>query len=118
MPRSATGELRRLASGFAARVTIEGRERHDFPLPTCACEAAAKERTAALAGVALRLRRAGHADKGRKLGAMGAGISGSKAMHSLSFQWWIDTARLGLVSSIHALPALHSRRHHRGFPRL
>src|ERR1019366_7126035 len=72
MPRLATGELRFLAGAFASRITIGGRKRRDFPLPTCASEAAAKERTAALAEVALRLRRAGRGDKVRKLVAMGA----------------------------------------------
>jgi hypothetical protein len=35
MPRSATGELRQLADGFAARITIEGRKRRAFPLASC-----------------------------------------------------------------------------------
>jgi integrase len=61
MPREATGELRALADGWAARITIEGRTRKDFPLPTCATEAEAAERCRGLAGIAARLRRVGKA---------------------------------------------------------
>ena len=72
MPREAKGELRHLADGFAARITISGRERRDFVLKTCATEAVADERTAALGQVAARLRRAGHADKILKMLEIGA----------------------------------------------
>jgi integrase len=58
MAREATGELRTLADGFAARITIKGRTRRDFVLPTCANEREAEERCRALAGAAARLRRA------------------------------------------------------------
>ncbi len=63
MPREATGELRRLADGFAARITLKGRQRRDFLLATCGTEAEAQDRTTALAKMAARLRRAGHVDK-------------------------------------------------------
>jgi hypothetical protein len=59
MPKQATGELRTLADGFAARVTIEGRTRRDFVLTTCATDAEARARCTALAEMAARLRRAG-----------------------------------------------------------
>jgi len=58
MPKEATGELRTLADGYAARITIQGRDRRDFVLTTCATEVDAAERCTALAGMAARLRRA------------------------------------------------------------
>jgi len=58
MGREATGELRPLADGWAARITIQGRTRRDFVLATCATEAEAAERCKALATFAARLRRA------------------------------------------------------------
>lgn len=62
MPKEATGELRPLADGWAARITIQGRERRDFVLVTCANEIEAAERCKALAQMASRLRRAGETD--------------------------------------------------------
>lgn len=44
MPRPAAGELRRLANGFAARITIRGRERRDFPLTAGLSAVEAEER--------------------------------------------------------------------------
>ncbi len=102
MPRSATGELRCLASGFAARITIEGRERRDFALPTCAGEATAKERTAALALVALRLRRAGHADKVPKLVAMGAKARAGRPWNT--FLGAVDALCQGTVEAMTDVP--------------
>ena len=58
MPKEATGELKILADGFAARITIIGRKRKDFPLPFCRSETDARERCSALASMAARLRRA------------------------------------------------------------
>jgi integrase len=72
MPKEATGELRRLADGFAARITIEGRARKDFVLTTCATDAEAEQRCKALASMASRLRRAGQASEIEQLMAMGA----------------------------------------------
>src|SRR5579863_1192752 len=72
MPREASGELRRLADGFAARITIEGRARRDFVLTTSRTQEEAEARKAALAQMAARLRRAGHAGKIEKLIASGA----------------------------------------------
>ena len=72
MPREATGELRRLADGFAARITVLGRKRRDFPLAICLSEEQAEERKTELARMASRLRRAGHADKIEKLISGGA----------------------------------------------
>jgi hypothetical protein len=57
MPTHATGELRRLAEGFAARITLRGRTRKDFFLTMCATESEAIERCQALASMAARLRR-------------------------------------------------------------
>jgi len=82
MPREAKGEVRRLASGFAARITIEGRERRDFVLPTCAVEAAAEERTTALARVAARLRRAGRLDEVPKMLELGAKARSGRPWHT------------------------------------
>ena len=72
MPKEATGELRHHGEGYAARITIEGRTRRDFPLTTCPSEAGAVERCKALAQIAARLRRAGHAGEIEQLLAMGA----------------------------------------------
>jgi integrase len=73
MPKEATGELRTLADGsFAARITIEGRTRRDFALPTCRTEPEADERCRALASMAARLRRAGKAREIVELLEMGA----------------------------------------------
>jgi|CZKU01.1.fsa_nt_gi integrase len=72
MPKEATGELRHLADGFAARVTIEGRDRRDFILTTCVNEDDALVRCKALASIAARLRRAGHAGEIEQLLEMGA----------------------------------------------
>lgn len=60
MPKPAKGQLEYLAGGgFAARVTVKGRRRARFPLPTCRTEREAVERKEALASFAARLRRAG-----------------------------------------------------------
>ena len=72
MPREATGELRRTAGGFSARITLAGRTRRDFPLAPCLTEPEAKERKTELARMALRLRRSGHSDKIEKLITTGA----------------------------------------------
>ena len=72
MPREASGELRQLADGFAARITIEGRTRRDFVLATCGTEEEAETRMVALAQMAARLRRAGHIGKIEKLMTSGA----------------------------------------------
>ena len=63
MGTPATGELRPLASGFEARIRIEGKTRKGFVLTAVAGETAARERCTAMALIATRLRRAGHADK-------------------------------------------------------
>ena len=89
MPREATGELKTLADGFAARITIEGRARRDFPLPTCATEAEATERCKALAGIAARLRRAGKAGEIVALLEMGA-----KARAGRAWQFVVETVDL------------------------
>jgi integrase len=72
MPREATGELRTLADGYAARITIVGRTRKDFVLTTCATEVDAEARCKALAGIAARLRRAGQTADIEQLLTMGA----------------------------------------------
>ncbi len=63
MPREAKGEVRWSADGAAARVTLKGRDRKTFPLPTCKTEAEADERAALLASLALRFRKAGVIDR-------------------------------------------------------
>src|SRR5258706_13650066 len=60
MAREAKGELRKLAEGWEARVTIQGRERLGLELTfTHAQETEATERCKLLAGLARRLRNAG-----------------------------------------------------------
>ena len=72
MAREASGELKTRADGFAARITVEGRDRRDFALTTCRTEAEAVERCKALAGMAARLRRAGQVDQIVPISTMGA----------------------------------------------
>ncbi len=67
MGRPSTGELRRLVDGFEARITIKGRDRAGFRLPTCKTESEARERCAAMAEIAMRVRRAGFVDHLEKL---------------------------------------------------
>ena len=69
MPKPATGELCRIASGWEARITIKGRVRRAFVLENIAVddEPSAVARCAALADMATRLRKAGHADKAATL---------------------------------------------------
>jgi integrase len=60
MPREAKGELRKLADGWEARVTIQGRERLGLELPfSHTQEKEADDRCKLLAGLARRLRKAG-----------------------------------------------------------
>lgn len=84
MPREATGELRTLADGYAARITIEGRTRKDFVLTTCATEAEAEERCKALAQMAALLRRAGHTGEIEQLMAMGAKARAGRPWEAVS----------------------------------
>ncbi len=70
--RQATGELRTLADGWAARITIAGRTRRDFVLATCGTEPEARERCTALATIASRLRAAEQTGDLVKLLEMGA----------------------------------------------
>ncbi len=59
MARVAAGELETLSDGrFAARITIEGRNRKSFLLVHLATEPEARERCQAMAGIAARLRKA------------------------------------------------------------
>jgi integrase len=102
MPRSATGELRHLADGFAARITIEGRDRRDFVLATCKSEEAAAERKAALAKIAARLRRAGHVDKVLKLIETGAKVRAGRPWDT--FVAAIDVLCSGTVEAIADVP--------------
>ena len=83
MPRSATGELRRLADRFAARITVGGRKRRAFPLAACLTQEQAEERKNELARMALRLREAGHSDKIAKLIASGAAARPGRAWQAV-----------------------------------
>jgi len=70
--RIAGGELRRLADGFAACITIDGRTRRQFRLEGCRTDDEARARCRALASMAARLRRAGHIGEIEKVLTMGA----------------------------------------------
>jgi len=72
MPKAATGELRKLTHGFAARITLRGRARRDFVLAHCETEHEAVERCRALAAMAARLRRSGLVDEIEPMMRMGA----------------------------------------------
>jgi integrase len=102
MPREAKGELRHLADGFAARITINGRERRDFVLKTCATEAVADERTAALGQVAARLRRAGHADKILKMLEIGANARAGRPWRA--FLAAVEAVCSGTVETLTKIP--------------
>ena len=58
MPKVAQGELKRTAEGFAARITLKGRERETFPLTACSTEPEARDRMRLLAAMARRFRKA------------------------------------------------------------
>src|SRR5262249_10310136 len=73
MPREAKGELRKLAEGWKARVTIQGKDRLGLALPfTHAQETEAEERCWLLAGMARRLRKAGQLEDAPALLKMAA----------------------------------------------
>ncbi len=59
MAPRATGELRKLASGYEALIRIEGKKRKGFFLATCPGEDEARVRCEAMAQIAVRLRHAG-----------------------------------------------------------
>ena len=59
MPNIPKGEVRWTEHGAVARITIEGKQRDTFPMPTCKTKAAAEERCAFVAALAQRLRKAG-----------------------------------------------------------
>lgn len=59
MPNVPKGEVRWTEHRAVARITIEGKERESFPMPTCKTPEAATERCAFVAGLAARLRKAG-----------------------------------------------------------
>lgn len=69
MATPATGELRRLSSGWEARIRIEGKRREAFNLTAIGVgdAAGAKERCEAMAKIAVQLRRAGHVARATKL---------------------------------------------------
>src|SRR5688572_26154331 len=60
MPRPATGELRQLATGWEARVRIDGKKRKGFALRASLSREDAASRCRAMASIAQRLRSAGH----------------------------------------------------------
>jgi integrase len=75
MPRPVTGELRTLANGYEARIRIDDEgNRKGFGLTAIRAgdKAAGVERCTAMAQMALRLRRAGHADDVEELMKMAA----------------------------------------------
>ena len=102
MPREASGELRRLADGFAARITITGRERRDFVLVARLTEAQAEERKTELARMAARLRRAGHADKIVKL--IGAGAKARQGRPWAAVVAAVDTVCSGEIDALADIP--------------
>jgi integrase len=62
MPKQAKGELRWGAGGGTARITIKGKHRESYALPTCKTREQAEERMLLLANLAQRFRRAGVVD--------------------------------------------------------
>jgi integrase len=62
VPKNAEGELRETDDGFAARITIRGKHRKTFPLPTCRTRDEAIARRNLLAELAQRFRKAGVID--------------------------------------------------------
>jgi len=72
MPRKATGELRKLATGWEARIRIDATTRRSFLLTACFTEEDAAARKEAMANMAVRLRRAGLTSETIKLLEMAA----------------------------------------------
>lgn len=62
MPKEAKGEVRWGADGATTRITIKGRERETFAMPSVKTPAEAEERSALLASMARSFRRAGVID--------------------------------------------------------
>jgi integrase len=84
MPKPATGELRRHASGFEARIRVDDEgTREGFDLATCKTEDEAAERCKALASIAVRVRRARHAAELPKLLDMAARARAGRAWESV-----------------------------------
>jgi integrase len=102
MPREATGELRPLADGFAARITIHGRDRKDFVLAACANETEAGARCKALASMAARLRRAGHTAEIEQLMTMGAAARAGRPWEAVRVA--VDTLCAGQAREKSACP--------------
>ena len=83
MPKPATGELRRHASGFEARIRVDDDgTREGFDLTTRKTEVEATERCKALASIAVRVRRARHAAELPKLLDMAARARAGRAWES------------------------------------
>jgi integrase len=99
MPKRPTGQLRRLASGWEARIRINTKRRKCFALGTCGPqdEAKAKERTSLLAALALRLRQAGRDDDAPVLLKMIAGRDGRALQDVIDA---IDALCQGLVEPL------------------
>jgi len=85
MPTPATGELRRLADCFEARIRIKGKERKGFRLHKSLNEQEALERCATLAQIAVRLRGAPDVDDAEVIRVleMGAGARPGRSWDSV-----------------------------------
>jgi integrase len=77
MAREAIGEVYRTGDGLMARITLQGRQRKSYALLTCKTDAEAEERTALLADLARKFRKAGviHSPDARKLLETAAGCN-------------------------------------------
>ncbi len=85
MAREATGELRTLANGYEARVRIDAGARKGFALTGIAAgdHAGATARCRAMAQIAARLRRAGHATDAEKILEMAAKARTARAWSAI-----------------------------------
>ena len=72
MARRALGTLRKFGTGWTSRIRVDATKCGEFPLRHCRTEAEARERHAALANIAVRVRRAGEGAQLRKLLEMAA----------------------------------------------
>jgi integrase len=101
MSTPSTGELRKLATGYAARIRIEGKHRKDFALLTVGGdETAARQRCTAMAEIAVRLRRAGFTDKIEELLKMAATSRAGRSWESVLSA--VDTLTAGQASPLSA----------------
>lgn len=98
MAKPATGELRKLANGWEARIRIDAKTRKGFELAVVGDEAAARARCTAMATIAARLRAAGHVTETEKLLEMAARAREGKPWNAIHAA--VDALCAGMTEAI------------------